>query len=163
MPRFRFFAVIIVITVLIVLTGLANYVDALDLADCLASALPAISLLLIPQAALATLECPLMPKLHQFCTKCGVQHSTPSVVGRKSGCQKCARDDFCTIKTAILPLDSVKPDHNDVARTICASQAKYDKRPSLQANPSVCASNVRQSRIYCRKHIIVLGSGIAIQ
>ncbi|MBR7781617.1 hypothetical protein [Undibacterium luofuense] len=106
--------VLVFLVVPVILAGLADCVDALDLADCLVSALPAISPLLIPPAPLATLECSPMPKMHQFCAKCGVQHSTPSVVGRKSGCPKCTGDDFCTIKTAIQPPDTLKPDRNDV-------------------------------------------------
>jgi hypothetical protein len=40
-------------------------------------------------------------------SKCGVQHSNPAVVGRKSGLPKMRDDDICTITTSGQPLSDM--------------------------------------------------------
>ena len=43
-------------------------------------------------------ELPEMPEMSRNAPKCGVQHSDPAVVGRKSGPGKIADDELCIVK-----------------------------------------------------------------
>ncbi|WP_374517732.1 hypothetical protein [Undibacterium squillarum] len=66
--------------------------------------LPALRLRLTTSTAL---RLPPAPENGIFSLKCGVQHSDPAVVGRKSGSPQMADDDFCRAKLAFPSVQKV--------------------------------------------------------
>jgi hypothetical protein len=83
---------------------------------------------------------PEMPEMSRNAPKCGVQHSDPAVVGRKSGPRKIADDELCIVKLTGAVL----------SRSYClaAQDQRRWMRGVLPDVPKPC-SPLAQSRFFC--------------